>query len=106
MKILSKFWLVVLFLCLIFVTTSCKEEIKFSVEETNITIHVDEEYAFEPILENVTNPNYAFSLSDASVIKVVNRKFIGLKPGTCEVIVGLSDYPDVEKITIIIEVIE
>ena len=106
MKIFSKLWLVMFLIGLICITTGCKEKIKINVEETNITIKVNEEYAFVPVLENVTNPNYSFSLSDASVIKIVNRKFIGVKPGICEVTIGLANYPDVEKVTIIVEVIE
>ena len=37
-----------------FLKTVTKEKIKFNVEETNITIKVNEEYAFVPVLENAT----------------------------------------------------
>lgn len=92
----------------IFLTlTSCgKSKIAFEVEDTNIVIAVGETYEFKPILKNVTNPNFSFSTSQGGIVKIVNRKFTGVKPGVCEVTISLRDYPKADSVVITIQVVE
>ena len=98
----------IIVICLIFLTlSSCsKNKIGFEVEEEHIVIAVGETYEFNPTLKNVTNPNFSFSVSKGGIVKIANRKFTGLKPGTCEVTVSLRDYPKVDSVVITIEVVE
>ncbi len=107
MKIIKRLLYFSALLVLIFTISSCgKNKIVFEVEQTNIILEVGETYSFEPRLENVTNPRYAFSTSESNIVEIVSRKITGLKPGVCEITISLRDYPKVKSITLIVEVVE
>lgn len=107
MKTIKRISFLIVLTLIIFTMTSCsKNKIGFEVEESNIVIAVGETYEFNPILKNVTNPNFSFSVSSGGIVQIANRKFTGLKPGVCEVTIALRDYPKADSVVITITVVE
>ena len=110
MKILNKSLVLLILLVLCITMTSCSGgRVKLSLEQEVIEIKVGQEYELKPVIKNVTNPAYSFSLSNTEVISITNRGtrvITGLKTGECVVTISLRDYPKVKSVELVVKVVE
>ncbi len=88
----------------LFTQTSCKKEVVFKAEKTEITLGVKDEYIPNLIIENIKKYELEYICS-SDILKIENGVIRCLSEGKCDVIISIKDRNDIIPIILNIKVV-